>query len=398
MLPGRRRASPRAPSSSSSSSSSSRSESSEYALSAARASVRAPCRDGPAPALGGFRGESGDAPGSVPVSVPVAVAVPVAGASFRRLPGTPFAGAARACLEGFPAERLFFVAGGGSGTRLGERGGRVADLVSRGAGHELRDGKRARVLPRAPHRALAEGTPGGVSGRRRRRRGSRGWGDRVLAGPASLLGLRRRHRRGRRGAPHNGRDGRERLARPTAFLARHDLRGRRPDGHRDFGFAFASRGPTAGSLGRLLARVVGGQQSRHRHRSRGTRSLPRREIESDPTIHASVRTGANTTSVGASSVSALSGGATLGQAGAVREDGASGPKLRRRRAPCSAYPRARRHQKTTRSENQRERQRTSAGSRASNQQKRELHLFAHVLRERRFPSASFTASSVFWDE
>ena len=113
MLPGRRRASPRAPSSSSSSSS--RSESSEYALSAARASVRAPCRDGPAPALGGFRGESGDAPGSVPVSVPVAVAVPVAGASFRRLPGTPFAGAARACLEGFPAERLFFVAGGGSG-------------------------------------------------------------------------------------------------------------------------------------------------------------------------------------------------------------------------------------------------------------------------------------------
>lgn len=106
--------------------------------------------------------------------------------------------------------------------------------------------------------------------RRRRRRGSRGWGDRVLAGPASLLGLRRRHRRGRRGAPHrasgDGRDGRERLARPTAFLARHDLRGRRPDGHRDFGFAFASRGATAGSLGRLLARVVGGQQSRHRHR------------------------------------------------------------------------------------------------------------------------------------
>jgi hypothetical protein len=288
-------------------------------------------------------------------------------------------------------------------TRLGERGGRVADLVSRRAGHELRNGKRARVLPRAPHRALAEGTPGGVSGRRRRRRGSRGWGDRVLAGPASLLGLRRRHRRGRRGAPHrasgDGRDGRERLARPTAFLARHDLRGRRPDGHRDFGFAFASRGPTAGSLGRLLARVVGGQQSRHRHRSRGTRSLPRREIESNPTIHASVRTGANTTSVGTSSVSALSGGATLGQAGAVREDGASGPKLRRRRAPCSAYPRARRHQKTTRdlSASASEIGRFTS-EHLENQQKRELHLFAHVLRERSFPSASFTASSVFWDE
>ena len=187
-------------------------------------------------------------------------------ASFRRLPGISRAGAARACLE-IPAGRALLRRGGRVGMRRRARR-RVADLVSAAASDtQLRDGKRAAGSSSAPHRALAEGTPGGVSGRRRRRAG-RGWGDRVLAGPASLLGLRRRHRRGRRGAPHrasgNGRDGRERLARPTAFLARHDLRGRRPDGHRE-GRVWPPRCPGGrprGRLGVCSPALLGGRRSR----------------------------------------------------------------------------------------------------------------------------------------
>ena len=92
---GRLRAAPRRPSSSSSSSS--RSESSIVDC-PPRAAIRAPCRHGPAPALGGFRSMPAEiASGSVPVSGPVAVASPPSPLGrVSAVCRTPFVDAARA--------------------------------------------------------------------------------------------------------------------------------------------------------------------------------------------------------------------------------------------------------------------------------------------------------------
>ena len=264
-----------------------------------------PAATGPRPRSAGFRGESGDAPGSVPVSVPVASAVPVAGASFGSFARNAVRGARARVFGRLPRGKTLLRRGGRVRTRLGERGGRVADLVSRGRGHELRK-KRARVLLGRPTGRLPRGRPEASAVAAAAAAGAAGGRSGSCAPRPRRPRLRRRAAPGARAElAHNGRSTgvsvacaadrvscAARLARSTSRRASRRRRLRLPGGR--------PRGRLGG-----CSKVVGGQQSsRTSSFARDVLVHAEQEIASIRRVHGSVRTGANTTSVGASSVSA----------------------------------------------------------------------------------------------